>query len=170
MNVFQNDFAMDMSESAFFQSFRRNEDFCRQFVLTFMDMLNNNFSVANAERILSKYEYSLSWTDHYFEKRPEYAARHLAEEFGLTGTLETVTVAAENPEMGQIVVNTSQIDLSDGTWSGQYFSDYPITLTAVPHDGYAFLGWKGDADTSADSVTVSVDGGIALEAVFARIE
>ena len=170
MNVFQNDFAMDMAESAFYQSFRRNEDFCRQFVLTFMDMLNNNFSVANAEKILSKYEHTLSWTDHYFEKRPEWAVKHLAEEFGLTGTLEAVTVTAENPEMGCIVVNTSQIDLEDGSWSGQYFTDYPITLTAVPHDGYAFLGWKGDADTTADSVTVSVDGGIALEAVFARIK
>ena len=159
-----------MYDSALFRSLRRNEDFCRQFVLTFMDMLNNNFSVTNAEKILVKYGYDLSWTDHYFEKRPEWAVKHLAEEFDLTGTVETVTISAENPEMGCIVVNTSQIDLSEGSWSGQYFTDYPITVTAIANGGYAFLGWKGDADTTADSVTVCVDGGVALEAVFARIE
>ena len=161
---------MDMHDSAIFRSLRRNDEFCRHFVLTFMDMLNNNFSVANAEKILSKYGYSLSWTDHYFEKRPEWAVKHLAEEFGLTGTLETVMITTGNPEMGHIVVNTSQIELSDGSWSGQYFTDYPITVTAIPNDGYKFLGWKGDADTTADSVTVCVDGGVTLEAVFAGIE
>lgn len=170
INVFNNDFSMDMHDSAIFRSLRRNDEFCRHFVLTFMDMLNNNFSVANAEKILSKYGYSLSWTDHYFEKRPEWAVKHLAEEFGLTGTLETVMITTGNPEMGHIVVNTSQIELSDGSWSGQYFTDYPITVTAIPNDGYKFLGWKGDADTTADSVTVCVDGGVTLEAVFAGIE
>lgn len=159
-----------VNETVLFRALKNNSDFCRQFVLSFMDIVNNNFTIENISAVLEKHGRTQDWKDGFFQKRPEYAARHLAEEFGLTGTLETVTVAAENPEMGRIVVNTSQIDLSDGSWSGQYFTDYPITVTAVPHDGYAFLGWKGDADTTADSVTVSVDGGIALEAVFAEIE
>ena len=116
------------------------------------------------------YGYTLDWLDGFFLKRPAYAAAHLAEEFDLTGSLETVTVTTAHPEMGSVTVNPSRIDLSTGSWSGQYFTDYPITVTAAANDGYEFVGWKGDADGAGETVTVSVDGGIALEAVFAKVQ
>lgn len=135
-----------------------------------MDMLNNNFAPANVEKVLADYGYTLDWLDGFFLKRPAYAVTHLAEEFGLTGSLETVTVTTAHPEMGSVTVNTSLLDLSSGSWSGQYFTDYPITVTAAANDGYEFVGWKGDADGAGETVTVSVDGGIALEAVFAKVQ
>ncbi len=170
INVFQNDFSMDMYDSAMFRSLRNNEEFCRRFVLTFMDMLNNNFSPENARKILAKYNYSLDWTDGYFEKRPEWAIKHLADEFQLTGTLETVTIHTQNPDVGIVMVNTSSIDLSGGSWDGSYFTDYPITVTALANDGYEFLGWKGDADSTDSTITLPVDGGIMLEPLFAKIK
>ena len=169
INVFENDFSMDMHDSVIYQSLRRNDDFCRQFVLTFMDMLNNNFSVSNAQKVLAKYGYSLDWTDSYYSKRPEYAVKHLAEEFGLTGTTDTLTVRSDAGS-GSITVNTSTIDLSAGEWSGLYFTDYPVTITAAANDGYAFAGWKGDIETADASVTLSVEGGLSLEAVFVKVE
>ena len=69
--------------------------------------------------------------------------------------------------MGEVVVNTSPIDLSSGTWSGKYFTDYPITVTASAKEGYRFVGWKGDANTAENTLTLPVDGGVTLEAVFA---
>ena len=108
------------------------------------------------------------WNNGYFEKRPAYAVKHIAEEFNLTGSLETVTVTCQHPEMGEVTVNTSQIDLSGGSWEGQYFTDYPITITAEPKDGYQFLGWKGDTNQASSTLTVAVDGGITLEPVFAK--
>ena len=83
---------------------------------------------------------------------------------------ETVTVTTAHPEMGSVTVNTSLLDLSSGSWSGQYFTDYPITVTAAANDGYKFVGWKGDTDGAGETVTVSVDGGITLEAVFAKVQ
>ena len=169
INVFNNDFSMDMYDSAIFRSLRRNEDFCRQFVLTFMDMMNNNFSVSNARSILEKYGYTADWTDQYFIKRPECAMKHLAEEFALTGTPELLTIRA-NDTMGRIAVNTSAVTFSNGEWSGRYFTDFPVTITAVPNDGYVFIGWKGEANTPDATVTVHMDGGVSLEAVFAKAE
>lgn len=99
-------------------------------------------------------------------ERPGYAVQHLAEEFDLTGTLETVTISTADPSRGTVQVNTSQIDLTDGTWSGQYFTDYPITITARANAEYEFAGWKGGADEMADTMTLPVDGGLTLEAVF----
>lgn len=157
-----------VNETIFFRSLRSNPDFNRQFVLSFMDMVNNNFSVDKAAAVLEKNGLTLDWMDGFFEKRPAYAAQHLAEEFALTGTLETVTIESAQPDMGTITVNTSQIDLTDGCWEGRYFTDYPITVTAEAKDGYAFIGWKGDAEGSGNTMTLSVDGGLTLEAVFAK--
>lgn len=159
-----------VNETAFFRSLKDVEPFRRQFVLSFMDMVNNNFSPEAVGPVLETYGLTLDWQDGYFLKRPDYAKAHLAEEFGLTGTPEVVSVSVADPNMGSIQVNTSRIDLSRGNWKGEYFTDYPITITAIANEGYEFLGWKGDADTTEDTITIPVDGGISLEAVFAKIE
>lgn len=159
-----------VNETAFFRSLKNVEPFRRQFVLSFMDMVNNNFSPEAVGPVLKKYGLTLDWQDGYFRKRPFYAKAHLAEEFGLTGTPEVVSVSVADPDMGAVQVNTSRIDLSRGSWEGEYFTDFPVTITAIANEGYEFLGWKGDADTPEDTITISVDGGISLEAVFAKSE
>lgn len=159
-----------VNETVLFNALKPNSEFRRQFVLSFMDIVNNNFAVDNVSAVLKNHGLTTNWMDGFFLKRPDFAAQHLADEFGLTGTLETVTIAVNNPEMGYVIVNTTQPDLREHTWSGKYFTDYPITVTAIANNGYEFLGWKGDADTTEDTLTLPVDGGILLEAVFAKIE
>ena len=132
------------------------------------DMVNNNFAPERVEAVLKKYGYTLDWRDGYFRRRPAFAMQHLAEEFNLTGTLETVQITSAHPEMGTVTVNTSQIDLSGGSWTGQYYTDYPITITATPEPGYTFVGWKGDTGETSTQITLPVTGGISLEAVFAE--
>ena len=168
VNTFSLEEILDIRDGSLFMALHNSPAFRQQFVLSFMDMVNNNFSIPRVEGILQKHGYGIDWLDGYFQKRPSYAAAHLAEEFQLTGSLETVTIHTAAPEMGTVVVNTSTINLSSGDWSGQYFTDYPITVTAIAGDGYEFIGWKGDANEASDSITLSVDGGICLEAVFEK--
>lgn len=156
------------NEQSLYLALRANPAFSRQFVLSFMDIVNNNFSLEKTEAALEKYGYPADWMNGFFQKRSAYAAQHLAEEFQLTGTLETVVIHCNNPQMGSVTVNTSCIDLEDTSWSGQYFTDYPITVTAIANDGYEFLGWKGDVQDTANTISISVNGGITLEAVFAK--
>ena len=156
------------NEQSLFVELRRNPEFCRQFVLSFMDILNNNFAPDKTEAALRKYGYDMDWLNGFFRNRAAYCMEHLAEEFQLNGRPETVQITCTDPAMGSVVVNTSCIDLTDGSWSGQYFTDYPITVTATANDGYEFLGWKGDAQSTGETITVAVDGGISLEAVFAE--
>ena len=158
------------NEQSLFVELKRNPQFVRQFVLSFMDIMNNNFAPDKTEAALRKYGYDMDWLNGFFRKRAAFCAQHLAEEFQLTGTLETATITCTDPEMGSVVVNTSCIDLSGGSWSGQYFTDYPITITATANDGFEFIGWKGDMQSAGETITVSVDGGISLEAVFAEIK
>lgn len=156
------------NEQPLFLALRANEQFCRQFVLSFMDILNNNFTPDKTGAALAKYGYDMDWMNGFFRKRGAYCVQHLAEEFQLTGSLETAEIRCSDPEMGSVIVNTSSIDLSDGVWEGWYFTDYPITVTAAARDGYTFIGWKGDVQSTEETVTVSTAGGVSLEAVFAK--
>ena len=155
-----------INQSPLFQVFKQNEQARQQFVISFLDIGNNNFAPERLEPVLVKYGMDQDWVKEYFEDRLPCAAKYLAQEFNLTGTLETVTVTTENPQMGSVQVNTSVIDLDDGTWSGQYFTDFPITLTAIANDGYEFSGWKGAQNETSATITVSMENGPVLEAVF----
>ena len=157
-----------LDQITLFRAFRNVEEFRQRFVTSFMDIVNNNFDPERVEKILEKYGKNLDWLDGFFRQRPAYAAAHLAEEFDLTGDLETVEITTRDPELGTVVVNTSEIDLSDGSWTGKYYEDYPITVTAYPAEGCRFVGWKGDVEDGAESLTIPVDGGVSLEAVFQR--
>ena len=159
--------AQSLASTTFFTCMMENPEFRQLFALSFMDIVNNNFSVERAEKVLLANGEDLEYLNGYFAKRPTYAPQHLAELMGLQGTLETVSITVSNADGGSITVNTSQIDLQDGQWEGKYFTDYPITITATPNPGYRFIGWKGSIDTTDTTITIPVDGGVGLEAVFA---
>lgn len=161
---------MAVNETILFRSLRRSPEFCRRFVLSYMDLVNNNFAPQRVEAILAQYGKSLDWMNGFFRDRPLYAPEHLAQEFGLSGSLETVTVTTSDPGIGSVQVGTSVIDLSGGSWIGQYFTDYPITLTATPAEGYQFVGWKGGISEDSATVTVDMSTRPVLEAVFAKAE
>lgn len=156
------------SQISLFQKLYQNEEFRKQFVLTFMDMANNNFSPENMEPILAAYGEDLSYCNDFFPERFDYMTGYLAEEFQLSGTLETVEISVNNKDGGEIIVNTSTLNLTDGFWEGKYFTDYPITVTAMPNDGYVFAGWEGASEEEEETITVSVENGVTLKAIFEK--
>ena len=171
INVFNQPFPQTdiiLNQNTLFLALKQNPDSRRQFVLSFMDIGNCNFAPERIAAVLAQYGLDLNWNDGFFRDRPAHAAQHLAQEFGLTGTLETVTITTSEPALGSVQVNTSVVDLSDGSWSGQYFTDYPITVTAQPAPGAKFVGWQGDVESDQSTITVPMVGGVHLEAVFAE--
>ena len=172
INVFNQPFPQTdiiLNQNTLFLALKQNPDSRRQFVLSFMDIGNCNFAPERIAPVLAQYGLDLNWNSGFFRDRPAQAAQHLAQEFGLTGTLETVTIATSDASLGTVQVNTSVVDLSDGSWSGQYFTDYPITVTASPAPGAKFVGWQGDVESDQNTITVPMDGGVHLEAVFAPV-
>lgn len=156
-------------DNRFYWALRESEHFQKQFVITAMDMMNTNFSLENVENVLSEWDLDLSYADSFFVKRPEYMLEALRKEFDLCGTVENVSLTTNDTEAGQIYINTIEADVSDGAWSGQYFTDYPISVTAVANLGYRFAGWSGSYESSEESLEVSVvEGGIALKAIFEK--
>lgn len=159
-----------INEHVLYSSAKNSPKFCKQFVLSFMDMANVNFSMENVEKVFAKWNSSPDIYGSFFENRFKYIVPYMAEEFGLTGTLEDVTLQVNDTVGGTIKLNTTTPDLSEGIWTGKYYTDYPITMTAVPADGYEFVGWSGSMTSNSDTIEVEVvEGGIALEAVFEKI-
>ena len=158
------------NQSPIYMAVRKSEKFCEQFVLTFMDLMNTNFTPENAGKLLEQYGKDLTWLGSFFEKRPAYMKEYLAKEFELTGSVETVTIVNKTTEYGTVTVNSITPVMKNGSWSGEYFTDYPITVSAEPIEGYEFIGWNGTVVSDSPTVEVPVEqGGIVLEAEFQKI-
>lgn len=157
---------------------KQNALFRKQFVLSFMDMVNTVFTVENAAKSMENWEITLGWwgmseewVENFFPARTEAVTQHLAEEFALTGTMETVKLSVNDEAAGYLILNTIEPKLQDGNWSGSYFTDYPITVTAVANSGHRFVGWQSGENTieqpEQETVTLEIpEGGLTLFAVF----
>ena len=163
---------MSIDEHKIYASCKNNPEFAKQFVLSFMDMANVNFSVENVEEAFSKWNRQLEGDlRNFFEHRFNYIVPYMAEEFNLAGTLESVTLKVNDTESGTIQLNTTMPDLSEGSWIGKYYTDYPVTLTAIPAEGYEFAGWSGSVISENDTIEAEVEvGGSILEAHFIKTE
>ncbi len=160
-----------LNEQFFYSTVKKVPAFRKQFVLTFMDMVNTCFSVDNVSAKLEEWGENISWNNEFFLKRADYIVPYLAKEFELQGTLEEVLVHINNQNAGEIQLNTVTLDFIDETWTGEYFTDYPITVTAVEKPGYKFVGWTGSIESTEKVIEVDMkEGGIELNAVFEKDE
>lgn len=76
--------------------------------------------------------------------------------------------AGTDVQCGTIVLNTISPDLKDGEWRGTYFTDYPVTATAVPAKDWRFVEWQGTYKSDEETIEAAVTrDGICLRAVFA---
>lgn len=158
-----------MNENSIFQGLKNCEIFRKQFVLTFLDIANVNFAPENVGPLLAQYGLDLTWLESFFLHRFDYIVEDLGEELSLTGTLETVTLETSDPAGGTILLNSTTPNLSSGSWSGRYYTDFPVTVTAVPAEGYKFAGWEGSCESVEMTVEVPVTaGGITLHAIFIK--
>ena len=90
---------------------------------------------------------------------------------GVTGTAN-ITLNTDQSN-GYIKINT--VDIKSSTpgvnnpsrWTGLYFTGIPVTVKAVPADGYVFDHWEGIIGYS-DTVTFTHTGEINITAVFRK--
>lgn len=150
-----------------------NPDFRQQFVTTFLDLENQNFRYDTVREKIEEHRELFYYPDiikEFFENRPAYINEHLATTFGLTGTLTEVTLTVDDASTGSILLNTIVPDLTDGSWSGSYYSDYPVHVTALPEEGCHFKNWIINGKSFSDEeLDISLlDGPVTISAVFER--
>ncbi len=182
-------------------SLLKNPEFREAFINRFADHLNTSFvpsrvidridqmqatREAEIEEMIRRWRGSNATVEQwqnavellrYFgENRPGYVRQHIIDYFGLSG-VANVTLETDET-MGHILINSIAIT-SDmpgvedpASWTGIYFQDVPITITAVPEPGYRFTRWEGNQgiDSNMETITITLKEDISLTAVFEAAE
>ncbi len=175
-----------------FSSLMQNKDFVKQFVLSYMDMLNFNFNPDISIPVLDSlsdqygplredcykrfgpkwvssygktyYEDSIKNIKTFLKRRYEYAPKILKDNLSLRGDTAEITVNLNGK--GKVKINSSVPDISKGSFSGIYFTDYPVTLTAICDDGYKFNGWTGGVSEKNETITIPLSDALSVTANF----
>jgi len=173
-----------------------NESFKEKFSLTFMDMSNENFDNNKVQALITELSNSYHDTtiDAYNRFWPEWPGGHWAETqyskevenvksfynsrfphatdslktfFNLRGNLANVTIKNDS-SMGDVTINTISPEISNGSWSGKYYTDYPVTMTAKSKPGYQLAYWEtsNGEKISGKSVEISFTSDITITAVY----
>jgi hypothetical protein len=88
--------------------------------------------------------------------------------FNLSGKVTEITVSQADAIEGVIKLNT--IYPKGKSWKGYYMSDVPISVEAIPNEGYRFIRWKKKKLPSKSKITISVKKFKKFEAVFEKID
>jgi Leucine-rich repeat (LRR) protein len=177
-----------------FRNLLENESFAQQFINEMADHLNTTFQpervVNNIDELQSAIEPEIAdhierwrtpgsvaeWEENVQEMRdfaldrPDYVRQHMINHFDLNGTVN-LTISTDTSQ-GNIQVNS--IAITDSTpgidnpelWTGAYFTDIPITITATPLEGYRFIGWQGDVEEDSESIEIKLSEDVTIEPVF----
>jgi hypothetical protein len=99
----------------------------------------------------------------FFQERPGVARHFASEHLGLGGAV-SLQVRTSGAEHGHVVVNDVEVvDATPGVddpadWDARYFREVPVTVRAVPADGYRFVGW----DAAPSGSLASENGEVAV--------
>jgi hypothetical protein len=154
------------------RSFLENESFTADFVNRFAGLLNTSFRPERVNNLIDEYyeilepdfpehiarwKRPLSLRSWYIEvnfmrdfasQRPGHQWGHLMEYFNLDTV--SVTLDVSSPEHGYIRINnidilpsTPGVSKNPWPWRGTWFRGMPVTIEAVPAEGYRFSHWQG---------------------------
>ena len=164
-------------------------EYRQAFITRYTDLLNTRFTTdymlarlaetksalvpEMPEHILRwQYPPSLSYWDNlvyneleqWCTNRPAHAWNNLEDYFGLAGRSQ-LTIDSNNPVWGAVALNTIPVEELPLPWTGTYFNDVPVTVTAVPAPGYRFANWSGTSQTSPE-ISLYVTENMTITAVF----
>lgn len=187
----------DRHPQLLFNALYRNEDFRREMIIALCDVRNVNFSGVRAVNMLNEMRpiYELLMRETFLRFGPDWVARwnldtHQANKLDqletyLRGRYDkfpyvlkkvigydypvNATIAINDPTAGQVQVNRSLLP-SGEEFTGLYFTEYPITVTAIPAEGHTFKGWEVDGavidDPAALTAQVTFDYDFTVKAIF----
>lgn len=123
----------------------------------------------------STWEDNINVVKNYAEQRPSYMRQNIINNFrnvGVTGTSEinlTTDTSQGYVKVNSIDIKTTTPGITNASnWTGIYFKGVPVTLKAIPNEGYRFDHWEGitGVTTTSDTITFDPTGNVSVRAVF----
>ncbi len=102
----------------------------------------------------------------FAHRRPDVMRQQFVESLGLTGTAQ-VTVAAH--VLGQEHLIVDQTPVMTLPWQGAYLAGSAVMVTAVPAQGYRFIGWNLPTDNQENPLLLTITEDIILQPQFAAL-
>ncbi|MBQ8967914.1 CotH kinase family protein [Ruminococcus sp.] len=175
-----------------FRALLANEDFKQTFILSLCDMRNISFEKSKADAAFDEmidvygplakdtyarfgpsyakdgFDFNAQLLKQFLDGRYDVFMSHITDQFK-PGEKVTVTIKTEDSTKGGAVMNTTALDLSEKDFSGEYYTAYPLTLTADPKAG-EFVKWEATGCTLSDPnspvTTVTLEGDCEITAVY----
>jgi autotransporter-associated beta strand protein len=129
---------------------------------------NAAFSNPNRPFTTTHRDNLISWSNDH----PPRQRTHIRSHFGISSNVD-LTVAVSDPAHGHVRVNT--IDITGDTpgllaqpypWTGVYFHNIPVKLSAIPAAGYRFAGWRKDGSPTLHSPDPEFTASLATATTF----
>ena len=183
---------IDSPKTALLRNLLENDQFRHRFINRFADHINTTFRPDRINTIINnRYSEIQDELDEHYErwgyhattleridkwknyaiKRPEIQRQHIMENFNLPG-VSTITINLDTTK-GSIRINTIDINRdtigmdNNNKWTGTYFNDIPIDISAIPEPGYRFAGWD-DIALKDEELTLVLENDINITAKFIK--
>lgn len=172
-----------------FRRMMSNPAFRKEFANQFADRINTNFRPVKVIQVIDSLkltfqpeinDHMIRWGLNYYNwqnnfitiksfanARPGYMRNFLDAELGNVGKLN-VRVEIDPPGAGVAKVNS--VIPESYPFTGVYFKNLPIKLTAIPNPGYKFLRWEGAINANSLSIDYNMAESATLRAVFTSAE
>ncbi len=163
-----------------------NSEFQNLFIVTMCDLLALNFDPVVSkpwvgvrmnnvkDEIVNHFErWDFDWLNdwyqdsteikYFLDNRPGVIIEHYKDFFDLG---EMVSLNVDVQEGGLIQINNQTI--RQYPWSGKYFENLEVSLSAIPDIGFQFTNWDGIQE-SASSFNLAINNELYIEANFEPI-
>lgn len=112
---------------------------------------------------MERWERNIGILRNFATYRPAYLRQYLMKQFELTDTL-LVEITPKKKTEGSTYLNSLKIK---DPFSGYYFKEVPISLSAIPYYGYEFVEWKG-INRKENIITYNLTENIKVEPIFRK--
>lgn len=95
--------------------------------------------------------------------RPQIVRDHIQ---GMIGSPNQVEITLDVVPAGAGVIKINTITPETLPWDGIYFNGVPVTITAIPNEGYSFNHWETTTLALLDSFVISLNDNVPIDETF----
>ncbi len=121
---------------------------------------------------ISNWDNAVNSVRTWAAQRESNFVSHLQGKFA-SSQRRNLTLSVSDPTMGSVKVNTldlaSKLATAGATWTGKYYGEIPVTLTAIPKPGFRFVGWQNASTATTATIVETLTTDRTYRAVFEAV-
>ncbi len=131
------------------------------------DNRSEHWKNQNMLSTFSQWENEVNIIRDFANNRIGFLTQYFRNYFGISGMFN-LNLSINNPDAGSIQLNS--LTINESSWQGEYFDFIPVSLTAVPNEGYEFSSWQGTINQANSNAILTTSQNASVQAIFVPIE